>query len=174
MLTTMHNIFQKVYISIGTNIGNLTKNIHTAIKYIESIDNVILNACSPIYHTEPQGNAELSWFQNQVIRLSVKNMTPIQLLDIFLNIEHKMGRIHTSVQKKEYEARIIDLDILLFGKETMHNDYLSLPHPKMLERAFVLVPLSDIEPTLGLPGGFTPLEALKKLTYKVVNKFIYQ
>lgn len=87
------------------------------------------------------------------------DMTAPAFLDMLLEVENGMGRRRESAVQDpavRFGPRVIDLDLLLFDKERHENAHLTLPHPRMLERAFVLVPLRDIDPYLTLPGGLTP------------------
>lgn len=171
------NRSHRAYVSLGSNLGDREANLARAREALSSIPGVCLNAVSPVYLTEPQNMREQPWFANQVIRLTcTANMTPHFLLDLLLAIEKNMGRRRSELEEDElrYGPRIIDLDLLLFDEVHSETSYLILPHPRLLERAFVLVPICDIDPDLRLPGGSTPGEALQSLIYAVEGNRIRQ
>lgn len=128
---------------------------------------------SPIYKTEPQGVKEQPWFMNCVVRLKVSSeiWAPEGLLSTLQAVESQMGRTRGELVGG---PRAIDLDLLMFGDVEMRNEYLTLPHPRMLERAFVLVPLRDVAPGLVLPGGKTIEETLSGLSYILDGRNISQ
>jgi 2-amino-4-hydroxy-6-hydroxymethyldihydropteridine diphosphokinase len=97
---------------------------------------------------------------------------PEGLLSTFLAIEAQMGRDRTT--ETPQGPRVIDLDLLLFGDLVTDNGFLTVPHPRLRERAFMLVPLQEIAPGLILPGGGTPADALKSLKYRVDGNRIWQ
>lgn len=128
---------------------------------------------SPIYKTEPQGLKEQPWFYNCVVRLKIGSeiWAPAGLLSTLQAVEAQMGRTRGEVIGG---PRVIDLDLLMFGDVVMQDEYLTLPHPRMLERAFVLVPLRDIAPGLVLPGGNTIEQTLSGLSYSLDGRNISQ
>lgn len=167
----------KAFVSLGSNMGDCEANLDCAREALSSIPGVCLKAVSPVYLTEPQNVREQPWFANQVIRLACTDtITPHFLLDLLLAIEKNMGRRRGESKEGElrYGPRIIDLDLLLFDEVHLNTPRLILPHPRLFERAFVLVPLCDIEPDLCLPGGSTPAKALLSLNYAVEGNRIRQ
>ena len=132
--TTVHTM---VYLSLGSNLGDRTANLTTAIDRLGSLGEVI--AASSFYETEPVEFAAQPWFLNCAIKMSTQK-TPRQLLEGVLEIEKEMGR--QRVQEKG--PRIIDIDILLFGNSTIATKGLTIPHASMDERRFVLEPLAEI------------------------------
>ncbi|AGC49648.1 2-amino-4-hydroxy-6-hydroxymethyldihydropteridine diphosphokinase [Lawsonia intracellularis] len=166
--------YKTSYISLGTNLGNLDDNLKEARIRLNTNNKIILNRISPVYNTEAQDNCNQPWFKNQIIQLATIDLTPHELLDILLNIETSMGRIRSNDPEQRYGPRCIDLDLLLYEQETYNDKKLCLPHPRMLQRAFVLVPLYDINPALAFPNGQTLKEALKNISYRVEDNFIYQ
>jgi len=100
-------------------------------------------ALSSLFKTEPQGVTGQDWYANCVVKIRTK-LTPPELLQSLMNIELDMGRR----RKKKWEARIIDLDILLFNQEIISSESLSIPHPLLHERRFVLEPLAELAPDL--------------------------
>jgi 2-amino-4-hydroxy-6-hydroxymethyldihydropteridine diphosphokinase len=129
-----------VVILLGTNLGNRFRNLSEALLLIsKSVGEV--NVSSKIYETAPWGNLEQPSYLNQVIEL-VTPVDAITLMRKLLEIEEQMGRIRA----KKWSPRIIDLDILYFNEEIIVADTLTVPHPFLHERRFVLVPLAEIFP----------------------------
>lgn len=137
----MHKI---AFLSLGSNVGDRIANLKAAIERIGSLGEVI--ATSSIYETEPVEFKAQPWFLNCVVKLGMEKM-PKQLLAAILTIETEMGR-HRQ-QKKG--PRLIDIDILLFGNSIVESQGLTIPHPAMHERRFVLEPMSEIAPDVRHP-----------------------
>lgn len=155
--TMAHNHTTRAYISLGSNLSDKGRdpahNLTLAVAELAAAGLVPM-ALSQVYRTEPQGYTDQPWFSNQVAALDCpKSMTPEALLDLLLTIERKLGRVRSTDPNLRFGPRVIDLDILLFGEEQRQDAALTLPHPRMHERAFVLVPLLEIAPDLRLPGG---------------------
>lgn len=127
------------YLSLGSNIGDREANLHNAIERLSEFGKV--EKISSVYETEPVEFAAQPWFLNCVVKLGTEKM-PRQLLTAILNIERSMGR--NRIQRKG--PRIIDIDILLFGSSVIDAQGLTIPHPSMHERRFVLAPLAEIAP----------------------------
>ena len=128
-----------VYLSLGSNIGDRETHLREAIQRLQSPGRV--RSISSIYETEPVEFTDQAWFLNCAVALETSS-TPTQLMQQLLEIERAMGR--QRLQKKG--PRTIDLDILLFGDEVMNNVALTIPHPAMQYRRFVLEPLAEIAP----------------------------
>jgi 2-amino-4-hydroxy-6-hydroxymethyldihydropteridine diphosphokinase len=128
-----------VYLSVGSNVGDREANLQDAIRRLGAIGKVV--TISSLYETEPVDVTGQPWFLNCALALEVEKM-PKQLLAAVLQIEHDMGR--RRVQKKG--PRAIDIDILLFGTSVIDTKDLTIPHPAMHERRFVLEPLAEIAP----------------------------
>ncbi len=121
---------------------------------------------SSIYETEPWGVADQPLFLNQVIEGETE-LTALGLLRFLKQIEQEMGRTETI----RFGPRLIDLDVLLYGELQMQTPELTIPHPRMTQRAFVLVPLAEIAPRLQIPGtGMTVKEALAGMELTSVRK----
>ena len=129
------------YIGIGSNLGNKISNCRSAIEEMGHVPGCQVAACSSLFKTEPEGVTEQDWYVNCVSQLTT-DLSPIQLIKALLSIEHAMGRR----RKKRWEARIIDLDILLFGQEVIGLHDLVIPHSLLHERRFVLEPLAQLAP----------------------------
>ncbi len=138
------SIEEKVaYIGIGSNLGDKVNNCLQSIKKIGRLPKCKVIALSSLFKTEPQGVTGQDWYANCVVKIRTK-LTPPELLQSLMNIELDMGRR----RKKKWEARIIDLDILLFNQEIISSESLSIPHPLLHERRFVLEPLAELAPDL--------------------------
>lgn len=136
-----------------------------------------LDAASRVYHTEPQEKRDQPWFANQVVRVLCRPpVSAPSLLESLLAIEVELGRDRTAGEgaPERFGPRVIDLDLLLFGDEVLRTERLELPHPRMAERAFVLVPLVEIAPEATLPDGRTAAEALAALDYALEGDEIRQ
>ena len=132
----MHKV---VYLSLGSNVGDRAANLKTAIERLGKLGKVM--SVSSFYETEPVEFAAQPWFLNCVVELDTEKM-PKQLLVAILEIEKEMGR--RRVLKKG--PRTLDIDILLFGNSIVKMTGLTIPHPAMHERRFVLEPLAEIAP----------------------------
>ena len=161
------------YISLGGNQGNVPHTFERTLAIIETWSYITVQAVSAIYRTEPQGDSSQPWFCNQVAALSCDDViTPQRLLRDLQKLETKFGRIR--IPERPFGPRTIDLDILLFGDILLTGRELLIPHPRMAERAFVLVPLLDIAPNLVLPGNGRLDALLAQLTYKIKGLMIHQ
>jgi 2-amino-4-hydroxy-6-hydroxymethyldihydropteridine diphosphokinase len=137
----MHKL---AYLSLGSNVGDRAANLNDAISRLAALGTV--NAVSSFYETEPVEVTAQPWFLNCVVALDTEKM-PKQLLAGILDIEQRMGR--RRVQKKG--PRTIDIDILLFGNSIVDTAALTIPHPSMHERRFVLEPMAEIAPEVRHP-----------------------
>ena len=134
---------KKVYLGLGTNSGNRTENLTRAIEELS----LALGNCtaqSSFMETEPWGFNSNNKFLNCVVAFETVK-SPMEVLEITEGIEHKLGRTTKSVGGV-YHDRIIDIDILLYGSETISTERLTIPHPLMHLRDFVLAPLAEIAP----------------------------
>ena len=139
-------MLKEAYIGLGTNLGNREENLSKAIAMIgEEIGEVV--SCSSVYQTEPWGFQSENEFLNAVIKVRT-GLKPSGLFGRILMIEALLGRLR---EGKGYSSRIIDIDILLYGGEIINNKNLQIPHPRIQDRKFVLVPLCEIAPALVHP-----------------------
>lgn len=144
-----------------------------ALEHVAVLRGIRIRAISSCYRTEPQGDVSQPWFVNQAAALVCEaHITPQALLRAMLRIEEDFGRIRDS--SRRFGPRRIDIDLLLFSGQIVQTDFLTLPHPRMFERAFVLVPLFEIAPKLVLPDGKTLDALLNRLVYRQDGKVIYQ
>lgn len=142
IITTVNTKGNKgIFIGIGSNIGDRTKNIETALEEISNLAKITNK--STIIETKPVGYDDQGDFLNLVVEIET-DLSPLDLLKHLNEIENKMGRIRTIKDG----PRIIDLDILLYKNQTISQKNLKIPHPRMHEREFVLKPLIEIAPGL--------------------------
>jgi 2-amino-4-hydroxy-6-hydroxymethyldihydropteridine diphosphokinase len=135
----------RVYLGLGTNLGDTEKNLEQALRRLSK--NITILKKSSVYETEPVGFKDQPWFLNMVIEAET-DLSPSELLGVTQGIERDMKRVKTIVNG----PRIIDIDILLYGGERIDAAGLKIPHPRMRERAFVMVPLFEISPELVIFG----------------------
>lgn len=127
------------YIGLGSNLGKRLKNLEKSVKILESLDSLKVIKKSSVYLTEPVGYENQSWFLNMVIKVKT-DLLPFELLDKLLETEKKMGR----EKGVKNGPRKIDLDLLFYDDRIINTKRLTLPHPRLHKRRFVLVPLSEI------------------------------
>ena len=147
-----------MYIGLGSNLGNKSQNIARALELIEALVGVNINKKSSLYVTAPWGKTDQDDFINQVIEIET-NLSPLELLHELQKIEIKLGR-HRDVK---WGPRSIDLDILLYGNETIDLEELQVPHPYLMQRLFVLIPLAEIAPQMEFPDGSKIREVLVRV-----------
>jgi len=135
---------KSVYLSLGSNVGDRRAHLEEAIERLRQLGSVA--AVSSFYETEPVAVTQQGWFLNCVVKLETEAM-PRQLLSRLLDIERSMGRKRTRAKG----PRNIDLDILLFGSSVVEARGLTIPHPAMHERRFVLEPLAEVAPEVRHP-----------------------
>lgn len=134
------------FLSLGTNLGDREANLRRGARLLcEHLSPV---ACSSIYETDPVGVRDQPPFLNMVILVRT-DLTPPQLLTLAKSVEQEVGRRPTF----RWGPRVLDVDILLYGDQKLDLPDLQIPHPEMLSRAFVLVPLCEIAPDVQLPDG---------------------
>lgn len=146
-----------VYLSLGSNLGDRENNLRTAIAALADAK-VRVTRISSFYETEPVDLREQPWFVNCAVQAEAE-LPPLELLRALRGIESRMG----SKKLVPKGPRLIDLDILLYGNESIDTPELQVPHPRMLERRFVLVPLAEIAPNSKHPSwSATAAEILRK------------
>jgi 2-amino-4-hydroxy-6-hydroxymethyldihydropteridine diphosphokinase len=151
-------MFQRVFIGIGSNVGDRRAYYHKALTQIAALPKVRLVKTSSLYETEPHGEAK-TWYVNGVIEIETE-FTPLDLLQCLQKIELDIGR-KRAPEIKKWAARKIDLDLLLFDNQTIESNALTVPHPELHKRRFVLLPLAELAPHLTHPRfGVTIVELL--------------
>lgn len=161
----VHDMKRVAYLGLGANIGDRESNLRTAIKML--IDcGCELFAVSSLYQTRPVGLIDQPDFLNAVVGV-MTNLDPHALLATCKKIESKLGRKRTT----HWGPRVIDIDILLYEGVVMDDAELVIPHPHMLDRAFVLVPLAEIAPDIEIALGIKACNALLSVDSSEVELF---
>jgi 2-amino-4-hydroxy-6-hydroxymethyldihydropteridine diphosphokinase len=146
----------RVYVGVGANLGAPRETIAAALALLDQESDVELVAVSTLRETDPVGYEEQPRFLNGVVQLGTE-LSPQELLARLLAIETRLGRVRG--EGPRFGPRTIDLDLLLYGEETIDEPGLTLPHPRLHERRFVLEPLAELDPALEVPGR-GPVQAL--------------
>jgi 2-amino-4-hydroxy-6-hydroxymethyldihydropteridine diphosphokinase len=135
------------YVGLGANIGPREVTLLRALDLLAEADGVAVLAVSQLRETEPVGVVDQPPFLNGAVALETAR-SPRELLDLLLEIERALGR----VREERWGPRTIDLDLLVYGDETVDEPGLRVPHPRMHERRFALEPLAELAPELVVPG----------------------
>lgn len=141
------------YISIGSNMGDRVHFFKKAVELLDGDKGIAVADISSLYETDPVGYTEQNMFLNAVLKVKT-SYKPEELLEKCLEVERTLGR------KREirWGPRTLDLDILLYNHVNIETENLSVPHPRMLERAFVIIPLLELDPDIMLPKMEKPLK----------------
>ena len=157
------------YIGLGSNLsgsmGDPQQQIQTALEKISDHPEIHELNTSSFYRTSPVGPQDQPEFINAVAQAKT-SLTPLALLDYLQKIENEHGR----ERKEHWGARTLDLDILIFGQQSIHNTRLIIPHPRIEERAFVLVPLIELEPNFCSASGKSTADLLAKCSDQGIVK----
>lgn len=148
----------QAFIALGTNIEPRYEHIKEALDLLSDATNIEIKNKSSIYETDPVGYLDQADFLNQVIEIET-SLASIELLDVCQSIEKELGRQRTI----RFGPRTIDLDILIYAEKVIDEERLTVPHPRMHERAFVIVPLAEIAPNLLVPPTQKSVESYKKM-----------
>ncbi|MGA1000953.1 MAG: 2-amino-4-hydroxy-6-hydroxymethyldihydropteridine diphosphokinase [Methylophilaceae bacterium] len=154
-----------VYLGLGSNQSDPISQIKNATDLIEKIETSKIIKKSSLYESLPVGYLDQPNFINQVISLQT-SLSPAELFERFQQIEFQLKRVKKIVNG----PRTIDIDILLFNQEIILTNDLTIPHPRMLDRAFVMIPLLEIEPNILVPKISNLKEILGKLDKKTLTK----
>lgn len=155
---------KRIYLSLGSNIGDREANLRKAIERLESLDVRILRA-SRIYETEPVDYVDQAWFLNQVVEAETA-LFPLQLLTRIARVERELGRTRTMPKG----PRTIDIDILFYAGAVIRTVRLEIPHPRLAQRRFVLAPLAELAPDLRHPvTRLTVRQMLESAPHAVVR-----
>lgn len=136
------------YVGIGSNLGEPKAQVMSAISVLERLPGTRLTGKSSLYRSRPWGLENQPDFINAAVRLETC-LSARYLLDELLDIERKAGRVRDGLR---WGPRVIDLDLLVYGDNRLNEDGLQVPHPRMAERAFVLLPLLELDAELSLSG----------------------
>lgn len=154
-----------VHIALGSNLQNPVENIQNAITELDGEHGFSLLSQSKLYRSPPMGPQDQPDYINAVVS-GKTSMQAIELLEYLQSLEKKFGRKSGG---RRWGERELDLDILLFGSQMINLDRLQVPHRGLSERAFVLMPLADIDPHLKVPGLGTVGQLLEKLPVEQLN-----
>lgn len=155
---------QTVYLGLGGNLGDPAKTMAEALEALGECRDLQVVQASSLYRTPPWGKTDQPHFLNAVAEI-VTGSSPHELLEMCLAVEQRLKR----ERRERWGPRIIDIDILLYGNETLRDCDLQIPHPRVEERAFVLVPLRELAPDLAIKGTAIDL-LLSKLDTTGIEK----
>ena len=156
----------KVLLSLGSNLENRKENIEDCIEYLNHSEDINVIAISPLYETSPMYNLNQKDFINCVVEIETL-LKPLELLKYDQLVEKNMGRSRKVVRN---QPRKIDVDMLTYNDEIINEENLKVPHPKIRERKFVLVPLMELKGNIRIPGYSQNIEELIKSLNKNSDK----
>jgi 2-amino-4-hydroxy-6-hydroxymethyldihydropteridine diphosphokinase len=137
----------RAYVGLGANLGPREETIRRAVELLERTPGVDVVAVSELRETDPVGVVDQPRFLNGAVALET-TLAARELLDLLLDVERELGRVRT----ERWGPRVVDLDLLLYGDETLDAPGLRVPHPRLHERRFALEPLAELDPELEIPG----------------------
>lgn len=137
-----------IYVGIGSNLNSPQKQVMQAITELKSLPDSCVTAVSALYRSAPMGPADQADFVNAVVAMLTR-MAPLEILAALQKIEDDHGRDRDA---ERWGPRTLDLDLLVFGDKTIAESDLTVPHPGICERNFVLLPLCELAPNLMIPG----------------------
>jgi len=155
---------EKIFLMLGGNVGDRMEYLRRAVDLLHRDVGWVM-ALSAVYESEPWGFDDLCWFLNQVAVVET-NLAPLALLESIQKIEHTLGRVRT---QDGYQARTMDIDILLYGNQMINTPELVIPHPRMAERMFVLQPMAELAPDLKHPVLHCTMEQLRERCMDVMQ-----
>lgn len=139
----------RAFVGLGGNVGDTEETLMEAMLVLDALPQTSIRAQSRLYRSPPWGNTDQADFINAVVELRTRLAARV-LLDYLLEVESRFGRVRGEGER--WGPRTLDLDLLVFGEATIDQPGMHLPHPRLHERAFVLVPLAEIDATLQVPG----------------------
>jgi 2-amino-4-hydroxy-6-hydroxymethyldihydropteridine diphosphokinase len=154
------------YVGVGSNLAEPARQVSRALEALARIPDTLLVVSSPRYRTAPFGTVVQPVFVNAVAGLLTR-LAPEELLAALRSLERELGR---EPPRERWGPRLIDLDLLVVGREVRASDTLKLPHPGIAERDFVLYPLADIAPDLDVPGLGRVAELLTRVANRGIEK----
>ena len=137
----------RAYVGLGANLGPREVTLLRAVDLLAAADGVEVVAVSHLRETEPVGVVDQPPFLNGAVAIDT-SLSARELLEVLLEIERALGR----VRGERWGPRTVDLDLLVYGEETLDEPGLRVPHPRLAERRFALEPLADLDPALAVPG----------------------
>ena len=157
----------RAYVGLGANLGDREDTIRRAVALVDELAGVDVVSVSSLRETEPWGPVEQPRYLNGAVAVET-DLPPRELLDALLEIERRLGRARDDEER--WGPRTIDLDLLLYGGETMDTLDLTLPHPRMHERAFVLAPLVELDAGAMIAGRGQAAELLRACAGQAVER----
>jgi 2-amino-4-hydroxy-6-hydroxymethyldihydropteridine diphosphokinase len=151
---------ERVFIGLGGNVGQVSVTLDSALFALDEMPQTTVRRCSQYYRTPAWGNTDQPAFINAVAECHTR-LAPHVLLEKLLELEQRFGRERS--ESTRWQPRRLDLDILMYGEQVIESSNLTIPHPYMHERGFVLVPLAELVPDLQIPGIGKVKECLAKL-----------
>ena len=148
----------RAHVALGSNLGDRMATLDAAVRALDADHMTHVMAVSKVYETEPVGGPEQDPYLNAVAVLET-DRDPYDLLELLMTTEERLGR----VRGERWGPRTADLDLILYDGPPISSPELTVPHPRARERAFVLVPLTDVDPFASFPDGETVVEALARL-----------
>ena len=158
----------RVWLGLGSNRQNPAARLREALDRLDRVDGVRLTGISSFYRTPPWGDEEQDDFINAVASIET-DVAPFALLAELQAIETRMGRERST---RRWGPRIIDIDLLLYGDEIHSTDGLEIPHPRMHERAFVLVPMAELDASLEVPGHGRVVDLLRDVDCSDIRRLV--
>jgi 2-amino-4-hydroxy-6-hydroxymethyldihydropteridine diphosphokinase len=152
-------VIARAFIGLGGNLGDARQTLEAAIARLADHPDLALTGRSAFYRTAPWGVLSQPDFVNAAVSVDTA-LAPHALLDLLLATERAFGRVRDG---ERWGPRTLDLDLLLHGAAAIHDERLEIPHPRMAQRAFVLLPLADIDPSLDIPGQGRVADLLETL-----------
>ena len=143
-----HESVTRAYVGLGANLGDRQRTLRAAVEALAAEDGIAVAAVSTLRETDPVGVGEQPRFLNGVVAIET-TLAPRELLGRLLAVEQRFGRVRVA---GEHGPRTLDLDLLLYGREQIDEPGLTVPHPHLHERRFVLEPLAELVPGLVIPG----------------------
>lgn len=147
------------FLGLGSNLGDRLAHLQRAVDLLDTDAEVRVDGVSSVYETEPVGGPEQGPYLNLAVRV-LTTRSPKALLRVAADVEQALGR----ERRERWGPRTIDVDILLYGDRTVATADLQVPHPRLTERAFALIPLIEVAPGTALPDGTRLTEALARLS----------
>jgi len=157
----------RVYLALGSNLADPLHQVHSALHALAAIPDTTLVATSSLYRTPPYGPPDQPDFLNAAVALDTR-LDAETLLNHTQRIELEQGRVRKA---HRWGPRTLDLDIMLFGEQTLSTPRLTVPHYDMLNRAFMLLPLLEIAPALCLPDGTRLADILARLDTRSISRW---
>ncbi|HXH87532.1 MAG TPA: 2-amino-4-hydroxy-6-hydroxymethyldihydropteridine diphosphokinase [Gaiellaceae bacterium] len=147
------------FIGLGSNLGEREETLRRALELLGERAGVRVVAVSPLHETDPVGYLDQPRFLNGAAQLETE-LTPLALLDALLDVEKALGRVR---EGPRFGPRTLDLDLLLYGDTVVDEPGLTVPHPRLHERRFVLEPLAELDPALVVPGRGNVTDLISEL-----------